>query len=171
MLSGRPARGTRESLRSCCSVERVRVRSGQVGDDGGGGGGTNKAEGKAPGEGKAECEGLTEFGDLSGTEVSVYTSIVAPGGIDPHVHCTQPLTPLGLKAAPGSAHHGAPQAFSQTPTEVSRAALFGGTTSLVDFAVWKQEGTLTEAVERNEQKWAMSSGQSATITGSSSPSR
>jgi alpha-glucoside transport system substrate-binding protein len=49
------------------------------GDDGGGGdGGTNKAGGTAPGEGKAECEGLTEFGDLSGTEVSVYTSIVAP---------------------------------------------------------------------------------------------
>ena len=41
-------------------------------------GGANKAEGKAPGEGKPECEGLTEFGDLSGTEVSVYTSIVAP---------------------------------------------------------------------------------------------
>ncbi|MGH8894047.1 MAG: ABC transporter substrate-binding protein, partial [Actinomycetes bacterium] len=44
-------------------------------DDGGGG---NKAEGKAPGEGKAECEGLTEFGDLTGTTVKVYTSIVAP---------------------------------------------------------------------------------------------
>jgi len=49
------------------------------GDDGGGGaGGVNKAEGKAPGEGKPECEGLTEFGDLSGTTVKVYTSIVAP---------------------------------------------------------------------------------------------
>ena len=48
-------------------------------DDGDEGGtGTNKAGGKAPGEGKAECEGLTEFGDLTGTEVSVYTSIVAP---------------------------------------------------------------------------------------------
>ncbi|HEX7188283.1 MAG TPA: ABC transporter substrate-binding protein [Actinomycetes bacterium] len=50
-------------------------------DDGGGGGGTNKAEGKAPGAGKAECEGLEnvmEFGDLSGTTVSVYTSVVAP---------------------------------------------------------------------------------------------
>jgi len=49
------------------------------GDDGGGGaGGVNKAEGKAPGEGRPECEGLTEFGDLSGTTVKVYTSIVAP---------------------------------------------------------------------------------------------
>jgi alpha-glucoside transport system substrate-binding protein len=41
-------------------------------------GGTNSAGGKAPGEGKAECEELTEFGDLSGKEVNVYTSIVAP---------------------------------------------------------------------------------------------
>ena len=41
-------------------------------DDGGGGGGANKAEGKAPGAGKAACEGLEnvmEYGDLSGTTV------------------------------------------------------------------------------------------------------
>ena len=50
------------------------------GDSGGGGGGgaVNKAEGKAPGAGKAECEGLTDFGDLTGKTVKVYTSIVAP---------------------------------------------------------------------------------------------
>jgi len=47
-------------------------------DDGDGGSGTSKAEGKAPGEGKAECAGMTEWGDLTGTEVSLYTSIVAP---------------------------------------------------------------------------------------------
>ena len=48
------------------------------GSDDEGSGGTNKAEGKAPGEGKAQCAGLTEFGDLTGTTVKVYTSIVAP---------------------------------------------------------------------------------------------
>jgi alpha-glucoside transport system substrate-binding protein len=49
-------------------------------DDGGGSGGgaANKAGGTSPGEGKAECESLTEFGDLTGTTVKVYTSIVAP---------------------------------------------------------------------------------------------
>jgi alpha-glucoside transport system substrate-binding protein len=47
-------------------------------DDDGGDGGTNQAEGTSPGEGKAECEGLTEFGDLTGKQVNVYTSIVAP---------------------------------------------------------------------------------------------
>lgn len=45
---------------------------------GGDEGGTNKAEGTSPGEGKAECEQLTQFGDLSGKKVNVYTSIVAP---------------------------------------------------------------------------------------------
>ena len=41
-------------------------------------GGEESAGGTSPGEGKAECEQLTEFGDLSGREVNVYTSIVAP---------------------------------------------------------------------------------------------
>ncbi len=41
-------------------------------------GGANKAEGTSPGEGKAECEQLTQFGDLTGKKVNVYTSIVAP---------------------------------------------------------------------------------------------
>ena len=48
------------------------------GGDDGGDGGSNKAGGTAPGEGKAECKGMTEWGDLSGKSVSVYTSIVAP---------------------------------------------------------------------------------------------
>ncbi len=38
----------------------------------------SSAGGKSPGEGKAECKGLTEFGDLTDKKVSVYTSIVAP---------------------------------------------------------------------------------------------
>ncbi len=46
-------------------------------------GGTAKAEGKAPGEGKAECAGMTEWGDLSGKKVTVYTSVVAPEDV-PH---------------------------------------------------------------------------------------
>jgi alpha-glucoside transport system substrate-binding protein len=43
-----------------------------------GGGSDNKAGGKSPGEGKAECAGLTSYGDLTGKKVHVYTSIVAP---------------------------------------------------------------------------------------------
>ena len=47
-----------------------------------GGGGGSSASGKAPGLNKAECAPIksimTEYGDLSGKTVSVYTSIVAP---------------------------------------------------------------------------------------------
>jgi len=46
------------------------------GNDDDGGGGT--AGGTSPGEGKAECEQLVGFGDLTGKKVTVYTSIVAP---------------------------------------------------------------------------------------------
>jgi alpha-glucoside transport system substrate-binding protein len=49
------------------------------GDDGGG-----SAGGTAPGDGKPECKGMTEWGDLSGDEVTVYTSIVAPED-QPHI--------------------------------------------------------------------------------------
>ena len=48
------------------------------GGDGDDSGGTDTAGGKAPGEGKAECAGMTEWGDLSGKTVTVYTSVVAP---------------------------------------------------------------------------------------------
>ncbi len=41
-------------------------------------GGSNEAGGTAPGAGREECAQLEEFGDLSGREVSVYTSIIAP---------------------------------------------------------------------------------------------
>ena len=44
-------------------------------------GGEKSAGGTWPGEGKAECEGLSQlsdFGDLSGREVSIYTSILPP---------------------------------------------------------------------------------------------
>lgn len=40
--------------------------------------GNQSAGGTSPGEGKAGCEQLTQFGDLSGRQVNVYTSIVAP---------------------------------------------------------------------------------------------
>ncbi|CAI9416771.1 hypothetical protein HIDPHFAB_02856 [Nocardioides sp. T2.26MG-1] len=46
--------------------------------------GSGEASGKSPGEGKAECAQLTQFGDLSGKDVTVYTSIVAPED-KPHI--------------------------------------------------------------------------------------
>jgi alpha-glucoside transport system substrate-binding protein len=40
--------------------------------------GSDSAGGTSPGKDKPECSTLTSFGDLSGREVNVYTSIVAP---------------------------------------------------------------------------------------------
>jgi alpha-glucoside transport system substrate-binding protein len=48
------------------------------GGDDEGGGEAQSAGGTSPGEGNPDCEQLTQFGDLSGEEVGVYTSIVAP---------------------------------------------------------------------------------------------
>ena len=49
--------------------------------------------------------------------------IVMPGGIDPHVHMQHPfMTPDGTTL------------YTQGPDRVGQAALFGGTTTLIDFA-------------------------------------
>ncbi len=53
------------------------VLSGCAKDDSGSGG-TNTAGGTSPGKGKPECAQLEQFGDLTGTTVSVYTSILPP---------------------------------------------------------------------------------------------
>jgi alpha-glucoside transport system substrate-binding protein len=49
---------------------------GDSGDEGGGE--AQSAGGTSPGEGNPDCEQLVQFGDLSGEEVSIYTSIVEP---------------------------------------------------------------------------------------------
>ncbi len=71
--------------------------------------------------------------------------IVMPGGIDPHIHCSWPMP---------SAVEGAPPVVSDPPDVVSRAALFGGTTTLIDFAVWNPGETLEQSLARRNQDWA-----------------
>src|SRR3954447_16318095 len=44
----------------------------------GGSNDSSSAGGKSPGEGNPQCAGLTQYGDLTGKKVHVYTSIVAP---------------------------------------------------------------------------------------------
>lgn len=69
--------------------------------------------------------------------------IVMPGGIDPHVHCSWP-TP---------SPDGGEDLLSGPPRQVSRAALHGGTTSLIDFVVWRPGGTIAEAISKRDQDW------------------
>ena len=61
--------------------------------------------------------------------------IVIPGAIDPHVHCKFPQ-PRGTTSA--------------LPDVVSRAALFGGTTTMLDFAVWARGETLQQTLEKRD---------------------
>ncbi len=65
--------------------------------------------------------------------------LVIPGGIDPHVHTHWPIPALG-----GGHTTSAP------PEQVSRAAICGGTTTLVDFAVWEPGMTIARAIEDKE---------------------
>ena len=69
--------------------------------------------------------------------------LVIPGGIDPHVHCSWPIPVPGRE----------PQ-LSGPPEQVSRAALFGGTTTLIDFAMWQPGERLQQAIERRQREWA-----------------
>src|SRR5215471_9847024 len=80
----------------------------------------------------------------AGRVVDASEQIVIPGGIDPHVHCSWPI-PM-----PGQPQ---PQ-LSGPPSQVSRAALHGGTTTLLDFALWNPGEQLTAAIERRQKEWA-----------------
>ncbi|MFN4088367.1 MAG: amidohydrolase family protein [Alphaproteobacteria bacterium] len=69
--------------------------------------------------------------------------LVIPGGIDPHVHCKWPM-PMPDGGTD----------YTAGPEVVSRAALHGGTTTLIDFAVWSQGLSVREAIERRDADWS-----------------
>jgi len=74
--------------------------------------------------------------------IDVNGKIVMPGGIDPHVHCKwiMPM-PDGTFG------------FTEGPEIVSRAALFGGTTTLIDFAARLEDIPFSEVIEKRDQDW------------------
>jgi dihydropyrimidinase len=66
--------------------------------------------------------------------------IVMPGGIDPHVHMHHAWTmPDGTPL------------ITKGPEHVGIAALFGGTTTLIDFAYWRQGATAQQALESRDK--------------------
>jgi dihydropyrimidinase len=66
--------------------------------------------------------------------------IVVPGGIEPHAHVASPV--------PGN-----PGARTQPPEPVSRAALFGGTTTLTDFAIQHPGLDIPQAIDERTATW------------------
>ena len=66
--------------------------------------------------------------------------IVMPGGIDPHVH----LHHVWIKP------DGTPL-VTAGPEQVGRAALFGGTTTFIDFAYWRDGASAWQAIEARDK--------------------
>src|SRR5215217_3738835 len=64
-------------------------------------------------------------------EIDATGKLVFPGGIDPHVHLDMPF--MGTFS-------------SDTHETGTRAALFGGTTTVIDFVLQKQGHSLQEAL-------------------------
>ncbi|HVB16469.1 MAG TPA: amidohydrolase family protein [Stellaceae bacterium] len=63
--------------------------------------------------------------------------IVIPGGIDPHIHCGMPIVGGPSNEA----------LFSAGPDQVSRAALYGGTTTLLDFVLCPPDEPLQQSIQ------------------------
>lgn len=86
---------------------------------------------------------ITAPGVLSGDgceAVDASGMVVVPGGIEPHAHIAAPIVGRGdLLTAP--------------PEQVSRAALFGGTTTLLDFAVLYPGFDIPMALEERRGVW------------------
>ncbi|MFQ5875525.1 MAG: amidohydrolase family protein, partial [Dehalococcoidia bacterium] len=66
--------------------------------------------------------------------------IVVPGGVEPHTHCSW-LIPTAAESG----------LYTGGIEEVSKACLFGGTTTLVDFAYWEPGQNLFQTLEEKEK--------------------
>lgn len=86
---------------------------------------------------------VTAPGVLSGEAGRVIDAtgmVVVPGGIEPHAHIAAPIV-------------GHPDLLTAPPEQVSRAALFGGTTTLLDFAVVYAGLDIAGAIEERTGVW------------------
>jgi dihydropyrimidinase len=87
---------------------------------------------------------VTEPGHLTrdvGRVIDATGKVVVPGGIEPHAHASMPLP------YPGARDRGVRAA---SPDVISRACVFGGTTSIVDFANWRPGIDLRQAIEEKD---------------------
>ena len=87
--------------------------------------------------GSLQSTGAARTVDASG-------QIVIPGGIDPHIHCSMPIPFPGRNE----------DLLSAPPEQVSRAALHGGTTTLLDFVQCPPDQPLQRSIEARQREWA-----------------
>jgi dihydropyrimidinase len=90
---------------------------------------------------------VTAPGSLPGTDamrvIDAEGKIVMPGGIDPHVHMRHPfMVPDGTIR------------YTQGPDRVGMAALWGGTTTLIDFAYLTADRSVQAAVAERDHDFA-----------------
>src|SRR5436309_6946369 len=93
----------------------------------------------------AAIGGLGSFADIgAGRVVDEAGQIVIPGGVDPHIHCSSPIPFPGRNE----------DMLSAPPEQVSRAALHGGTTTLLDFTPCPADQPLQQSIELRKREWA-----------------
>jgi dihydropyrimidinase len=80
----------------------------------------------------------------AGRTIDATGQIVIPGGVDPHVHCRWPM-PVPGQSQPN---------LTDGPDRVSQAALHGGTTTILDFALVDGDNNVQQAIERRQKEWA-----------------
>lgn len=80
----------------------------------------------------------------AGHVIDAHGKIVMPGGIDPHIHSLWHIPAID----------GGEAKLTDGPDQVSRAAIHGGTTTLLDFATWQPGQTVEEAIAIRKQDWA-----------------
>jgi dihydropyrimidinase len=86
-------------------------------------------------------------GKLEGLGVEVKAlpgMLVVPGGVDPHIHCDWPVHDP----------HTDVTIYTAGSDVVSRAALHGGTTTLIDFVVPRDDEALQPATDRFIDEWS-----------------
>jgi dihydropyrimidinase len=87
---------------------------------------------------------IAKPGTLTGQRrIDLSGRIVMPGGIDPHVHCDWPM-PSG---------DGGPPAMTEPASVVSRAAIHGGTTMMIDFVRCIEGDSVADAIARRDAGW------------------
>ncbi len=77
----------------------------------------------------------------TGRVIDATGKIVVPGGIEPHAHISAPFIVQGRSTS------------TAPPEQVSRAALYGGTTTLLDFAIQSPGADINQAIDERTSVW------------------